>query len=176
MIIHHLTPEQMADLTTVPRRTIRYRLFRIREGFLEDDSRLKELIEKQFQPGMGWKMFTIDWDVHPFDALHVINEEEWKAHKFKHQHHASVREFLYDMKKWENNGRVAELPSHNLSDVIMASLESQFGLDYGYGNFAQGWDVSFENPLRVVSSQEFASWKNEHGWTIDLPTCFTKQR
>lgn len=176
MIIHHLTPEQMADLTSVPRRTIRYRLFRIREGFLEDDPKLKELIEKQFSADMKWSGFTIDWDVHPFDALKVITEDEWKAHKFRHKHHRGVREFLYDIRAWEEKGRLEERPFHDLADTILITLQAQFGLEYGWGNFSIAWDVSFDNPLKIVSIHEFKEWMHETGWAQELPSCFTKQR
>ena len=59
------------------RRTIRYRLFRIREDndVVSDD--LKEYIESQFQFGMSWKTFTFTWDVDPNHPLEVIVENEW---------------------------------------------------------------------------------------------------
>lgn len=166
----------MADLTTVPRRTIRYRLFRIREGFLEDDPKLKDLIEKQFSPGMTWKNFTLDWDVHPFNALQVINEDEWKAHKFKHNHHKHIREFLYDMREWDDRDRASERPYHDLADTIIATLQAQFGLEYAFKNYASSWDVSFDNPLKLLSAYEFKEWVHDSRWTPDLPSCFTKQR
>lgn len=59
------------------RRQIRYSLFRIRSGNLEDREELKTYIESQFSQDMNWQNFTFDWDVGVTNPLKVITKLQW---------------------------------------------------------------------------------------------------
>ena len=68
----------------IPRRLVRYRLFRIREGNDEVIDDLKQHIEEQFQIGMNWNNFTFVWDVSPNDPLKVIRDDQWRDEGGRH--------------------------------------------------------------------------------------------
>lgn len=64
----------------LPRRRIRYALFRIREGQDPGIEGLKEHIETQFKHNLqqNWNTFTFTWDVGIKNPLKVITKHEWK--------------------------------------------------------------------------------------------------
>lgn len=68
-------PKQLRHI----RRTIRNRIFRMRQGRSGFDNGLRKFIEAQLNPDQDLATFTHNWDISPRDPLTVISPFEWES-------------------------------------------------------------------------------------------------
>lgn len=80
-LIIELSSADTSKLRTL-RRSIRNRLFGIRDGKSEADLGLKKWFELQFRTGMTWNDFTFSWDISCKEPLKLIGPFEWDGQVF----------------------------------------------------------------------------------------------